>query len=401
MTDRAMNGINATLPVARGGQAPTPPRGAPKAQGLRASRNRNTLRRAVKRNYIAIAQISLRQPPLAHSVGREIPTTLTDVTGIRVILCCCGNSSQTLSAQAQTDVPDNQGSARLSPLPRPGLPRLPQMLRHPPFCPMPLQTHRRKDRPSCPPTLPRRQPSPRPAEAPALPTGRGKVRLIGSQLRQQGIARQRCLFDNLLDRRERVYFSVYFLRRVVPSGTSPPQLFYQPERLFRIPYGLGESLQEPDGLLPVNFPFRREGERSHRYIDDAGGHWELPRDFGRHWNICGYNPAQFDGNLVAATPERPGAVTLDRFPTIPPADTPMSPTTDPPPTCLTGSGSGRTKVGMKVGVITPVSLISSSAGPIIPVSRRIIQLASLAGPSISSTIAPLMRSILVWGAVGY
>lgn len=80
MTDRAMNGINATLPVARGGQAPTPPRGAPKAQGLRASRNRNTLRRAVKRNYIAIAQISLRQPPLAHSVGREIPTTLTDVT---------------------------------------------------------------------------------------------------------------------------------------------------------------------------------------------------------------------------------------------------------------------------------------------------------------------------------
>ena len=81
MTDRAMNGINATLPVARGGQAPTPPRGAPKAQGLRASRNRNTLRRAVKRNYIAIAQISLRQPPLAHSVGREIPTTLTDVTG--------------------------------------------------------------------------------------------------------------------------------------------------------------------------------------------------------------------------------------------------------------------------------------------------------------------------------
>ena len=34
----------------------------------------------MKRNYIAIAQISLRQPPLAHSVGREIPTALTDVT---------------------------------------------------------------------------------------------------------------------------------------------------------------------------------------------------------------------------------------------------------------------------------------------------------------------------------
>ncbi len=78
MTDHAMNGINATLPAARGGQAPKPPRGAPKAQGLRATRSRNILRGAVKSNYIA--QHSLNQPPVVHSVGQKVSTTLTDVT---------------------------------------------------------------------------------------------------------------------------------------------------------------------------------------------------------------------------------------------------------------------------------------------------------------------------------
>ena len=78
MTDCAVDGINATLPAGRGGQAPKPRSGAPKAQGLRATPSRKTMRNAVR--HKPISHFHLTRRPFGHLIWPRISTTLTDVT---------------------------------------------------------------------------------------------------------------------------------------------------------------------------------------------------------------------------------------------------------------------------------------------------------------------------------
>jgi hypothetical protein len=75
VTEQSVEGINATLPAERGGQAPKPRSGAPKAQGLRATLGRIMIIDAVKR-------LDVTKPTVPTSIGYRIYTILTDVTGI-------------------------------------------------------------------------------------------------------------------------------------------------------------------------------------------------------------------------------------------------------------------------------------------------------------------------------
>jgi hypothetical protein len=76
VTEQSVEGINATLPAERGGQAPKPRSGAPQAQGLRATVGRKMMIDAVKR-------LDVTKPTVPTSIGYRIYTTLTDVTELR------------------------------------------------------------------------------------------------------------------------------------------------------------------------------------------------------------------------------------------------------------------------------------------------------------------------------